>query len=107
MRIRHGENDLVQLTGPADLAGYEETKPKRGRLIVGHSETGAHHTVVSSKARLYRKIGHDIAILVLPESAPLEHEGGRHETVELPPGQYSISVKRQYRPDGSWAPVAD
>lgn len=107
-RARHGEVVIAAMDSPPDLTEFTEEKPgKDGDLIVGHSETGANHVVVSSKARLYRKAGHDIAVLLLPEDAPLRHDGHRHDTKMLKAGAHSISVKRQYNPDGSWSPVQD
>jgi hypothetical protein len=108
MRCRHGELDIVRLEASPDVAGWNEELPDDAqRVIVGHSESGACHVIVSNKARLYRKAGQEIAYLVLPESAPLRHDGQRHETKVLPAGTYGISIKRQFRPDGSWSPVID
>lgn len=113
MKIRHGENVLVMLAQCPDLTGYDAEPAVDGRLIIGHSESGHHHTVVADKvapmeATLYRKRGLEVAVLVLGSRANLEHTiAARHKTVSLAAGAYAVSVKRQYTPDGSWAPVVD
>lgn len=107
MRIRHGENVIVRADDAVKLDGFDCEESRGGRLIVGHSETGAHHAVVTDKAKLYRRKGIEVAYLVLGEAAPLVHDGQRHKDVTLPAGTYRVSVKRQYNPDGSWSPVAD
>lgn len=112
MRGRHGENDIIKLEKCPDLTGYEAEPANGGTLVIGHSESGHHHSLVADKeplqATLYRKKGLEVAVLVLGSRANLEHTiAARHKTVSLAAGAYAVSVKRQYAPDGSWAPVVD
>lgn len=107
VRIRHGELDLCEVTGEADVSGYEAEPSHEGRLIVGHSESGAHHTLVADKATLYRKKGSEIAFLVLNGPGELVHEGDRHKTTPLPARTFRVVTKRQANEDESWSPVVD
>lgn len=107
MRTRHGELDIRSIGAAPDLTGYEEENSK-GRVIVGHSETGAVHVIESRTARIYRKKGAAIAYLCLEKPEKLKHDGQRHETVEFDAGWHEVVVKRQYEEDAlGWSQVAD
>lgn len=105
-RIRHGELDIRAIDSAPVLTGYEPEK-NEGRVIVGHSETGAVHVVESTTARLYRKAGAEIAYLCLEAPEKLIHKGDRHTTETLKAGWHEIVTKRQYEEDGSWSAVQD
>ena len=105
---RHGENQIIALNSAPNLDGFEEQKANaRGELIVGHSETGATHVVVSDKAKLYRKRGAEVAYLCLGEPTELLHRGDRHKPGPLKAGWHAVVVKRQANEDEGWSPVQD
>ena len=106
MRTRHGELDIRDISKAPNLTGYEE-ELSNGRVIVGHSETGAVHVIESRTAKMYRKKGAAIAYLCLEAPEELKHDGHRHETVSLKKGWKEVVVKRQEESEGSWKPVAD
>jgi hypothetical protein len=107
IRIRHGELDICEMLAAPDLTGYDAEPANNGRLIVGHSESGAHHTLVAEKATLYRKKGTEIAFLILNGPGELVHEGARHKTTSLPARTFRVVTKRQANEDESWSPVVD
>lgn len=105
-RVRHGELDIRHIgTKAPDLAGYELEAGHR--CIVGHSETGAVHCIQSPKAKMYRKVGAEIAYLCLEQPEQIEHAGQRHPSTALKAGWHEVVVKRQANADESWSPVAD
>ena len=107
MRTRHGELDIRSIETAPDLTGYEEERHD-GRVIVGHSETGAVHVIESRTAKLYRMNGAEIAYLCLEKPEKLRHDGHRHETVEFPAGWHEVVTRRQYD-EGTqgWSKVQD
>lgn len=107
MRTRHGELDIRSISNAPDLTGYEAEQDE-GRVIVGHSETGAVHVIESKSAKIYRKKGAAIAYLCLEKPEELRHDGHRHETVKFDAGWHEVVVKRQYSEDAQgWANVSD
>jgi hypothetical protein len=107
MRTRHGELDIRSIETKPDLTGYEEER-SNGRVIVGHSETGACHVIESRTAKLYRKKGAEIAYLCLEKPEKLRHDGQRHETVAFQAGWHEVVTKRQYDESAQgWSKVQD
>jgi len=96
--IRHGEIVLRPIDVlPDNLKIVSKSK----REIVGHSESGHHHVVVSNDAvELLRPIGADSQELYLRVSgtAQIEHlkTFDRHATTPVEPGLYYINTKQQY-----------
>lgn len=105
-RIRHGELDIRQIKSAPALDGYEP-ELNAGRVIVGHSETGAVHCIESRTAKIYRKKGAAIAYLCLEQREEITHHGQRHEPTALKAGWHEVIVKREANEDESWSPVSD
>lgn len=94
-QIRHGENMFVdaKLLGITEIPKEAKLIEKGSNLIVGHSETGHHHTLTVSKTaeiEIYEYNG--MTLLYVPEEAKLEHQKTveKHETKTVSPG---IKVK--------------
>lgn len=89
----------------------EEIRPKHGQIIVGHSETGHHHSIAENgtAARLIRGENPFVCYLVVDgEYADLVHhrQVNPHETVRLPKGCYQINRQREWSPEG-WRQIQD
>jgi len=84
-------------------AGAEEIKPEGGQLIITHSETGHHHVMEKSKAKLY-KLPNDImnCLLVVNDTVALEHlrNYDTHAPIQFTPGNYIVRRQREYTPEG-------
>ncbi len=90
-QIRHGENMFVD----ASLLGFKEI-PKEAKLIekghnliVGHSETGHHHTLTVPKTAEIKIFEYEgLTFLDVPLEAKLEHQKTieKHETKIMSPG---------------------
>lgn len=91
--IRHGEvllHPISKLTGEAT----EHTS-----FIVGHSETGHHHVLLSKKP--FRVSQSDKAFLIqLFAPAQLVHQKtvNKHNTLTIAPGVYEVIHKQEYDP---------
>ena len=81
---------------------------KDGKFIVGHSETGHHHTVESSFTTMYDTDNPMISFLEVDDTVDLVHERSydTHTPLRLAPGTYEIRRQREMRPEG-WAAVSD
>lgn len=96
--IRHGEIVLKPID---ELPDNLEVVSKSNREIVGHSESGHHHVVVSDgDIELLRPKGADSEELYLRVSgaAQIQHLKAfdRHETKPVEPGVYYVNTKQQY-----------
>jgi len=65
--------------------------------------TGHAHKITEGEADLYEHEG-TLFLRVKSKKATLTHE--EHKKVELPKGDYQITIQREYSPDG-WRNVAD
>ena len=76
--------------------------------IVGHSETGHHHAVPTTAARLYTSDTPLVLFLVVTQPTALYHqrEWDQHEELELLEGMYEIRNQREHAPEG-WRKVQD
>jgi len=82
--------------------GFSDVTPSNGDIIVAHSETGSHHTVGRSAARLMR--GEDpftCYLQVTAEYADLVNlrDVNPHTTVRFPTGFVKISRQREGDPE--------
>ena len=94
-------------TGVPDNAKL--VQPENGKLIVTHSETGHHHVVDASKAKMY-SLPDDImkCLLVVDQPVVLEHlrHYDTHEPILFTPGTYLVRRQREYTPAG-WRKAQD
>ena len=86
---------------PAGLSRIEQTN---GRVIVGHSETGHHHTVDGDCVEVYAAKtapdGMRVLYAIVNAVTLLEHQRPHdtHESIELQPGMYEFRIGREYDP---------
>lgn len=92
--LRHGENLLIRV--PAMPATGTKTYKS---YIVGHSETGHHHVLESTKP-FDVVIKDDNLFLELFTDAKLVHKKShdKHNTLIVQPGKYLVRRKHEYDP---------
>ncbi len=79
-------------------------KPENGRFIIGHSETGHHHSMTLDRKTAYvsdkAPEGMRVLYAVLETAGELVHERGHdtHETISFEPGIYEFRLGREYDP---------
>lgn len=95
--VMHGECWLMPIDEVPRDAEFKDSK----RYIVGHSETGHHHVLVSTKPFqvMPEDEKHDLFVRLF-EPAKVEHQKtfDIHETQVLAPGAYAIYHKTEYDP---------
>lgn len=74
-----------------------------GRVIIGHSETGHHHTVADTVEVYEAKTapaGMRILYAIVKDAATLDHHRPHdtHESIGLQPGVYEFRIGREYDP---------
>jgi hypothetical protein len=80
-----------------------------GNYVLAHSETGHHHTVPASAARLFREPGQSMcAYLRVDTTCEVTHHRAwdTHAPITLQPGTYKVYRQREYVP-GGWQQVKD
>jgi hypothetical protein len=79
-------------------------EPEMGKYIIGHSETGHHHSMTLERKKAYvsnsAPEGMRVLYAVLESTAELVHERGHdtHETISFDPGIYEFRIGREYDP---------
>jgi hypothetical protein len=87
----------------------QEIQSQNGKHVVGHSETGHHHTIHESQAFFYGTKDPNVCYLKIDgEYADLVHERSfdTHETLRIPTGIFEVRKQQEYWPDG-WRQVQD
>lgn len=85
-------------------AGVKPLEPENGKFIIGHSETGHHHSTTLDRKTVYvsdrAPAGMRILYANLEAAAELVHERGHdtHETISFEPGIYEFRIGREYDP---------
>lgn len=85
-------------------AGVKPLDPEHGKFIIGHSETGHHHSMTIDRKSAYvsdrAPDGMRILYANLEAAAELVHERGHdtHETISFEPGIYEFRIGREYDP---------
>lgn len=105
------QGDLMIRRVQALPEGLKEEAPVGGRLTVGHSETGHHHTVEARLGiRLFRSEQPLISFLVVEgdEGVELTHQRSfdTHAPVGIPAGIFEIRHQQEFSPEG-WRAVSD
>lgn len=96
MKYRHGD---VLISKVVEIKGK-----KLKHLVLAEGEvTGHAHRITEGEAELYQSNG-VLFLKVISENAKLTHE--EHKPIDLPKGNYEITIQREYEPDG-WRSVAD
>lgn len=111
--IRHGEVYFIPVKA---MPEGEAVKADNGRFIVGHSETGHHHTIADTGAvdvieptNERPPAGMTILYALVKEPGVIvEHdrETHRHADTPLLPGAYQIRTQRGMTPEG-WRRAVD
>lgn len=89
-------------------SNVERIKPnQRGHIVVAHSETGHDHVMVAERVSAYKPAGTkdvDLYEMFLSVEAPTEINHLRshdtHETLLVPPGNYTVRRQREYVAEG-------
>ena len=92
--IRHGEVMLIPIT---KLSGKSKDYTE---FIVGHSETGHHHVLISETPfKVTETEKHDLYVQLF-EPANLVHKKqvDAHKTLKVAPGKYKVIYKTEYNP---------
>lgn len=80
-----------------------EVLPENNHLIVTHSETGHHHVMEKSKAKMYTLPDSILnCLLVVNDPVALEHlrSYDTHEPIMFEAGTYIIRRQREYTAEG-------
>lgn len=88
--------------------GVNEVPAEKGEVIVTHSETGHHHTMVLDRdsetpnVRMYSGENPLLAWLEVNRPSVLEHKRSfdTHEPLLFSPGIYEVRRQREYTPEG-------
>lgn len=84
-------------------ANAVEVQPEGNYLIITHSETGHHHVMEKTKAKLY-KLPDDImkCLLVVEDPVALQHlrDYDTHSPIQFEKGNYIVRRQREYTPKG-------
>lgn len=82
--------------------GCTEMKPEGGQYIVGHSETGHHHVISASGAKVAvldrPPEGMRVLYAILENPTSLVHlrDHDTHEPIQLEPGAYEFRIAREF-----------
>ena len=83
--------------------GAVEVKPEGNNLIITHSETGHHHVMERTKAKMYTLPDSIMnCLLVVNDPVALEHlrSYDTHEPIMFDEGTYLVRRQREYTPEG-------
>lgn len=110
-QLRQGDVYLCQVAAEIDTTGLDRIRPEQGRYVLARGEATGHiHALHASRARLFRDV---IGLLLVVDRAvklrhgdPAKAWQGDHGDVYVPPGQYRVTIDREYEPAG-WREVLD
>jgi hypothetical protein len=96
-----GEITIIRVT---DTTGVGKPLAlEHGKLIIGHSETGHHHSLEHTRGAMVTVLdrapkGMKILHAILTEPNKLIHERGHdtHETIDLAAGEYEFRIAREF-----------
>lgn len=79
----------------------QRVEPQNGRYIVGHSETGHHHTIAADGCVMH-ECSPLLCYLVLDRELSLEHQRpwDTHEPLDLGGGVWEVRRQREWTPEG-------
>ena len=94
-QYRQGDVFIERIAdAPPDLTPIP---PEGERVILAHGEvTGHSHALDKHAVRLYAAKSWADRVLVIARTTALLHE--EHASVTLPPGNYRVSIQREYTP---------
>jgi hypothetical protein len=85
-------------------SGVKPLAAENGKFIIGHSETGHHHTMTMERAKVFEATntpdGMKILYAILDGEKVLQHERSfdTHEPIQFQPGIYEFRLGREYDP---------
>jgi hypothetical protein len=97
-----GEITILRGRGVGSTAG-KSLALERGKLIIGHSETGHNHVLEHNRGATVTVLDHApegmkilYAILTEPNSLVHLRDHDTHEPIALEPGEYEIRIAREF-----------
>lgn len=84
--------------------GVKPMNAEHGKFIIGHSETGHHHTMTMERTKVFEATtapdGMKILYAILEVKKVLQHERDfdTHEPIQFQPGIYEFRLGREYDP---------
>ena len=104
-KITKNKGDNMYRHGDVIIKIVKEIQGKKlNHLRLAEGEVTGHcHKITAGEAELYEKDG-VLYLRVKSAQASLTHE--EHKTIEIPKGDYEITIQREYSPEG-WRRVAD
>lgn len=86
---------------PADVV----EQPRKGPLVVAHSETGHHHSIHEREVKLFEKATRDPMVCYLAiasDCAEVVHHRPHdtHKTIALTKGNWEVRRQREWTPEG-------
>lgn len=93
------QGDVLIMETPEEPAGAP-VAPVNGRAVLAYGEvTGHHHSIAANggRALLYR-MGDDM-LLSISGGAPVSLTHQEHSTVDIPAGNYRVTIQREYSPE--------
>lgn len=103
---RHGDVVLHRIVAQ-DVTGEIPRDPDGAVVLARGEATGHRHFIRERDVALF-DLGGDPTVRVCRVGgggATLRHE--EHGDLVLSPGDYRVTIKRQYEPEGRWSPVQD
>lgn len=76
--------------------GTEPVKPENGRLILARGEATGHHHSIDAKFGALLAKGAE-RFLKVEKTVQLKHQ--EHDPIQLPAGDYIVSIQREYHPE--------
>ena len=106
MRLRHGDVLVDKIERQKVAALKALPRSRMGAVLAEGEKTGHRHYLSGRNVELY-ELATDPSVKICrvgAGGATLRHE--EHGPLELPPGDYRVTIKRQYSPEG-WESVQD
>jgi hypothetical protein len=97
---------LLEVVEALPEAATELPRSKRGVVLAEGEVTGHAHRIPSRSAKLYRT-EQDARFLRVMGPAPVALKHEEHTTVELPSGNYRVTIHAEYSPGDLPRQVAD
>lgn len=106
--LRHGDVQIQPIAKPENL-GKEIERRARGLVLADGEATGHAHVIQEKGANLYEDVmmGNDNGLMLLEVTKPVALRHEEHKSLNLDPGWYRISIKREYNNEHGWQRVVD
>jgi hypothetical protein len=95
------QGDVLIRECPEPPAISTDVARDKGAVVLAYGEvTGHSHAIHNPKVKLFRDSGNGASTFLTvadPAGADLQHE--EHATINLPAGNYEITIQREYSPE--------